>query len=48
VTIRKDWHPTDLQRIFLEFLHGQTMWQPIRKRISAHLTQHREDTKLSV
>jgi LysR family transcriptional regulator, regulator for genes of the gallate degradation pathway len=25
VTIRKDWHPTYLQRIFLEFLRGQTM-----------------------
>jgi hypothetical protein len=25
VTIRKDGHPTYLQRIFLEFLRGQTM-----------------------
>jgi DNA-binding transcriptional LysR family regulator len=25
VTIRKDWHPTYLQRIFLEFLRGQTI-----------------------
>ena len=34
VTIRKDWHPTYLQRIFLEFLRGQTMQQPFIKRIS--------------
>jgi LysR family transcriptional regulator of gallate degradation len=27
VTIRKDWHPTYLQRIFLEFLRGQTIRQ---------------------
>jgi LysR family transcriptional regulator of gallate degradation len=38
VTIRKDWHPTDLQRIFLEFLREQTMWQPITKRISAPIS----------
>jgi DNA-binding transcriptional LysR family regulator len=28
VTIRKDWHPTHLQRIFLEFLREQTMQVP--------------------
>jgi LysR family transcriptional regulator, regulator for genes of the gallate degradation pathway len=38
VTIRKDWHPTDLQRIFLEFLRGQTMWQPITKSFSAPIS----------
>ncbi len=25
VTIRKDWHPTYLQRIFLDFLRGRTI-----------------------
>jgi DNA-binding transcriptional LysR family regulator len=28
VTIRKDWHPTHMQRIFLEFLREQTMQVP--------------------
>ncbi|MBV9686219.1 MAG: hypothetical protein JO096_03295, partial [Alphaproteobacteria bacterium] len=35
VTIRKDWHPTYLQRMFLEFLRGQTIRQPVMKRISS-------------
>ncbi|MBV9373936.1 MAG: LysR family transcriptional regulator [Alphaproteobacteria bacterium] len=35
VTTRKDWHPTYLQRMFLEFLRGQTIRQPVMKRISS-------------
>jgi hypothetical protein len=30
VTIRKDWHPTYLHGIFLEFLREQTMQQAAR------------------
>jgi LysR family transcriptional regulator, regulator for genes of the gallate degradation pathway len=38
VTIRKDWHPTYLQRVFLDFLRGQTMRPPFVKRISRSIS----------
>jgi LysR family transcriptional regulator, regulator for genes of the gallate degradation pathway len=38
VTVRRDWHPTYLQRMFLEFLRKQTKPQPFIKRISGPIS----------
>ena len=38
VTIRKEWRPTYLQRMFLEFLRGQTKPQSFMKRISGPIS----------